>query len=796
MREQRHGDFETFFHFSVDLFCIAGTDGFFRRLNPAWQKTLGYTEDELLARPFIELIHPDDRSATLAEVEKLAAGASTIDFINRYQCKDGSYRWLSWTAKPTPSGLLYGIARDITEKRRAEEALKESERRYRTLAENTPDAIVVFDLGTGSFVDCNRGAEQLYGLPREALLKTNPVAMSPPFQPDGRPSGEAAFTEIARALRGEVPYFEWVHQNAQGQEIPCEIRLVELPDGDRVLVHGSITDITERKKAQEAIRKSEESFTRIFQASPIATAISRLDNGCILEVNEGFQKTFGYTREEAVGRTTTQLNLWHDAAQCDEIFTLLRQNGGSVDSIDVRFVTKNGAVRDLQGSIETFELNGQQCLLWMGIDITERKQAEEVLKQAKEAAEAAAQARSQFLAMMSHEIRTPMNGVIGMTSLLLGTELSREQREYVEVVRSSGDALLTIINDILDFSKIEAGRIELEEHPFDLRACISDAIDLLAKSADEKGLRLTCHIDPDVPTTLVTDSTRLRQIIVNLVSNAVKFTANGAVSVSVCAEEIKADAYRLHVSIRDTGIGIAPAQLDRLFYPFVQGDASTTRRYGGTGLGLSICKKLCQLLGGDIGVESEPGVGSTFHFTIKVRVEAEAVAAAPGQENADAAPPDDDASEAMLHILLAEDNVVNKKVALHMLERIGYRADVASNGREAVEALQRQHYDVVLMDMQMPEMDGLEATQRIRADIPAERRPYIIALTANAMEGDRERCLAAGMDDYLSKPVKLNALREALARCQATSGDLAPDAPPITHSRPSTAAPRRQHSAP
>ena len=768
-RQQRPGDFETFFHLSVDLLCIAGTDGFFRRINPAWQKSLGYTEDELLARPFIELIHPDDRPATRAEVEKLAAGASTVNFINRYRRKDGSYRWFSWTIKPTPGGLLYGIARDITESRQAEEALKESERRYRTLAENTPDAIVVLDLASGGFVDCNQGAEHLYGLPRQALLQTNPVAMSPAFQPDGRPSDEAAFTEIARALRGEVPSFEWVHQNAQGQEIPCEIRLVQFPAGDRVLVHGSITDITERKKAQEAIRKSEERFTRIFHASPIATAISRLDNGRILEVNEGFQKTFGYTREEAVGRTVVGLNLWYDSAFHDEILALVRQGGGSVGGIDVRFRTKNGEVRDLQGSIETLELDGQVCLLWMGIDITERKQAEAMLKQAKDAAEAAAQARSQFLAMMSHEIRTPMNGVIGMTSLLLGTTLSRQQREYVEVVRASGDALLTIINDILDFSKIEAGRIELEAHGFELRACIAEAVDLFMSVAGKKGIALRYEIDASVPRRLVTDSTRLQQIVVNLVSNAIKFTAEGEVTVSVCTEHLEADVHRLHVSIRDTGIGIASAQLDRLFQPFVQGDATTTRRYGGTGLGLSICKQLCQLLGGDIGVESELGVGSTFHFTIKVRAETEAAVAVPGRENDDTATPNDAVSA--VHILLAEDNVVNQKVAVRMLERLGYRADVASNGREAVEAVQRQRYDVVLMDVQMPQMDGLEATQCLRAELPAARQPYIIALTANVMKGDRDRCLDAGMDDYLSKPVKLDSLRAALEAYRASKNE-------------------------
>jgi PAS domain S-box-containing protein len=481
--------------------------------------------------------------------------------------------------------------------------------------------------------------------------------------------------------------------------------------------------------------------------------------GRVLRVNEAFCQIAGMSREQQEGRLFTEVFAPEDRARMLAGYQQRIEQGELRRQLErcVRFQDGRTAWLELTVS----ELEGDEGLRVLSVfrDITARKEAEAHLQAALARAESASRAKSEFLANMSHEIRTPMNGVLGMTELALGTKLAPEQRGYLDSARMSAQSLLALLNDILDLSKIEAGRLEIAAASFEPRRMVAEAVGMVEPAARQKGLQVSYQVTPDVPERLEGDAVRIRQVVLNLLGNAVKFTLRGGIELLLdCPERTRANL-TLHCAVSDTGIGIPAGKLQSIFEPFSQADGSTTRRFGGTGLGLAISQRLVRLLGGRIWVQSQPGQGSRFEFTVLC---AEARGGPPAAVAESKAEP---LEGRPLRILLVEDNAVNQMVTVRLLEKQGHRVEVAADGVAALKRLEQSDVELVLMDVQMPRMDGLEATRQIRArESGSSRRLPVLALTAHAMTGDAELCLAAGMDGYISKPVDGESLRAALAR--------------------------------
>jgi len=546
-------------------------------------------------------------------------------------------------------------------------------------------------------------------------------------------------------------------------------RQTPIPDSTVHVVQTTKEVQTLKDDADRAQRESADRFQLLFTKSPLPAWLYDLETYQFLEVNEAAVNHYGYSHEEFLKMRIIDIRPPEERARHLEALKTAGFATGYVG--EWRHQLKDGRIIDVDVTRHPLDLNGRTVALAVLQDVTERKEVAAALEKAKEAAEEANRAKSEFLANMSHEIRTPMNGVLGMTDLLLDTELNPEQLEYASLAKSSAESLLTIINDILDFSKIEAGRLELESIQFNLRESLAPTFKTLAIRAHQKGLELTCDIHPEVPEQLVGDSGRLKQVIINLVGNAVKFTEEGEVGLRVSMDSNAPDGLRLHFVVSDTGIGIAAEKQKAIFEAFSQADGSIARRFGGTGLGLTICSRMVEMMGGKIWVESAVGHGSAFHFTASLGVGKDVTKTpllnAPGREQE----PEGVAARRTvpegrkLRLLLVEDDAVNQRLAQALLEKKGHRVTIAGNGREALAALDREKFDAVLMDVQMPEMDGFEATAAIRArERDTGRHLPIIAMTAYTMAGDRERCLKAGMDSYISKPLNFQELMDQLQR--------------------------------
>jgi PAS domain S-box-containing protein len=749
-------------------------------------------------------LHPEDREFAVEKVRQSLRDGTLFDIEYRVVHPDGKVRWLGGIGRAfyddTGQAIrMTGINMDVTERREmlhktqqwnaelertveirtaelnaarteAERALAQtalSEARFRAMFEQAPLGVALVDSQTGRIYEVNPRFAEIAGRTREELVTTDWMSITHPedIEPD--------LNNMARLNAGEIPGFQMNKRLVRPDDSIVWINLTIAPvtvrAGQGPGRLSMIEDITFRKKAEEQLNDTLQRLQLSNTAGSIGSWTLNLRNNS-LEWDDRLCEWFGIPLADR--HSELFFEFWRCCVHPDDLATAEAALSDSIRSgagAEVKFrVNKLGdrmRYIDATWVVERDASGTPARLLGINRDMTAQHDIEEELLAAKQAADAANEAKSSFLATMSHEIRTPMNGVIGMTGLLLDTDLTPQQRRCAETIRTSGDALLTLINDILDFSKIEAGKLELETLDFDLRTILDEVTEPLALRAHDKGIKLVCVTSPDVPSRLLGDPGRLRQILTNLVGNAVKFTEQGDVSVQASvAADTEANAV-IRFVIRDTGIGLTPEQQRNLFQKFTQADTSMTRRFGGTGLGLAISKKLTELMGGEIGVTSQAGTGAEFWFTVCLGKRTSLPAS---DEVSATLSPSRVATTAVYRqgarILVAEDNIVNQEVALGILRKLGLQASAVENGENAIETLQREHYDLVLMDVEMPEIDGLEATRRIRDPQSAVHNHQIpiIAMTAAAMQGDRERCLEAGMNGYVTKPVSPRSLVEAL----------------------------------
>jgi PAS domain S-box-containing protein len=636
LRQKTH-ELDSYFNNAMDLFCIANFDGYFVKLNPAWEHTLGYPIADLQGQTFMNLVHSDDKNITADALATLTNGQIVTRFINRFRHKDGTYRWIEWNSQPQ-GNLIYAAAHDITEQRRLEIDLRQSEHKLMEVLENVSACIYLKDT-KGCYLFANRMARELWHVNAEDIIGYS-----------------------------DDKFFD------------AESMAIILQNDQRVLVNG------------ETIRCEE----------------------------TGTVTTTGQT-----------LTYW-------SVKLPLRKEDGSI-----------------------------YALCGISTDISERIRTESALREAKELAEHAAKSKSEFLANMSHEIRTPMNGIIGLTQLALNQPSTQEVRNYLNKALLSSQNLLGILNDILDFSKIEADRMEIEKTPFDLDVLLDNLRNLFEIRARAKELDFSIDVPAGIPRNLIGDALRLQQILANLLSNAIKFTEHGGVFLTVSLKQCTDTQALLSFSVKDTGIGITEADKDKLFQPFSQVDGSITRRFGGTGLGLAISHKLLAMMDGHFFVDSQPGLGTTFFFDLPLAIsDTGKPRLTRHRNNLHAGLLANELSDLGYsirgkRILIVEDNEVNQQVVKEFLKLSGIVVDLANNGKEALEKIEQQSFDAVLMDIQMPIMGGIEATQEIRRNQRHAKLP-IIALSAGVTYTERENCLSHGMNDFVSKPINPEELISTL----------------------------------
>jgi two-component system sensor histidine kinase/response regulator len=689
-------------------------------------------------------------------LRKLKEHGVVRDIEFDYRTNDGTlhhYLISSVLAEVNSEKCVVTFAREITAIKQIEQKLRDSGAMMRKIFDENSDPMTVVDASSNVFVDANLAHLRFHGVksrqdvigvppsrfvPREILIRINQML----------------------ARDGQIMNHLFEFPDKDGRLVPMLLSICPMELGGKLHYVTTAREITAIKDMERKLRERERMLRRIFEASPHCITIARLSDGTFKAVNDGFVSVFGYTREEAINRTQRELNLWGDLPQARELMRRLRTDG-VIRNRELNTRRKDGTIVPCLVSAAVTEIGSELCAVAFLHDISALKRVERDLVLAREAALAASKAKSEFLSTMSHEIRTPLNVVLGVAELLAETELSEEQRRYLETMVAAGNALLELINNILDLAKIEAGRMQVESTEFDLPELIEKTISTFAVRAHGKGLELVARIEPGVPDRLTGDPLRLRQILVNLLGNAVKFTEIGQIVLQVSRTPGADCAGHLTFSVADTGIGIAGDKLPHIFSTFTQADSSTTRRYGGSGLGLTIVRRLTELMGGQIAVESELGKGSKFSFSAEfglvpriIRSDTSLVLSLVGYR-----------------VLVVDDNQLNRLIAREMLAECGATVDEAASGEEAVEMVRKEGrpYHLILLDMRMPGIDGLETVRRIRAAY-LHSQPIVLMLSSDDLKPQLARLRALQLDDYLVKPVTRRELFGAIRRVLPNTG--------------------------
>ncbi|MEQ8973680.1 MAG: PAS domain S-box protein [Coleofasciculus sp. C1-SOL-03] len=795
LRERQHiqQERDRLFNLSLDILAIANFEGYFIDVNPALEKTLGFTSEALKTQSFIQWVHPEDRLATQAQMKKLASGITIKSFENRYRCQDGSYKWFSWTAVPfVQERLVYVVAHDITERKQAEQALQESEQRFRTVADFTYDWEYWRD-PDGSFIYVSPSCQRITGYQAEEFLN-DPRLFEAIVHPDDR-------QRIAEHIRQQLdnPHiystdFRIITRTGSIRWIAHACQPVYSEDGRWLGQRASNRDISDRKQTEAALYYREQQFRALVENSP--DIVARFDHQLRhLYVNPAIEHVTKCSPPTFIGKTNEELGMPPDKAQFwDEALRSVLTTGQE-QLIEFDFPTSNGMKFFHSRIVPEFNADGTiRSVLSVTRDITAHKQIEVALQHAKDAAEVANRAKSEFLATMSHELRTPLNGILGYTKLLQNdTNLTETQRESLTIIYQCGEHLLTLIDDILDFSKIESQKLELNPTEFHLPTFLSSIGSLFRLRASQKEIDFTYKLLSPLPQNVIADEKRLRQVLINLLSNAVKFTDQGSVTFKVGNVEdvetchgaschgaschgasqcvgtsltdnvtlreqgilCQSSITKIRFQVEDTGIGIDPQQLSEIFLPFHQ-VSDRTHAVEGTGLGLAISQKLVQLMGSTIQISSTLGQGSIFWFDLELSDVSGGQASNPlsdrrligvkGQQQT---------------LLIVDDNAINRSFLRELLKPFDLNIVEAVDGQDCLQKAVEIQPDLILMDLIMPGLDGLTATRRLR-QLPQLEKTVIIAISANVFETTQQESLAAGCQDFLSKPVPIQQLLELL----------------------------------